>query len=49
MADLSFTRGGYARTARSVPRGSGGYEIHRADHWLLARHGFSVAPYQTTL
>jgi hypothetical protein len=36
MTGLSFTRGGYARTARSVPRGSGGYEIHRPDHWLLA-------------
>jgi N,N-dimethylformamidase beta subunit-like protein len=36
MTGLSFTRGGYARTARSVPRGSGGYEVHRADHWLLA-------------
>jgi hypothetical protein len=36
MTGLTFTRGGYARTARSVPHGSGGYEIHLADHWLLA-------------
>ncbi|MEP6660379.1 MAG: N,N-dimethylformamidase beta subunit family domain-containing protein [Acidimicrobiales bacterium] len=36
MTGLSFTRGGYAHIARSVPRGSGGYEIHRPGHWLLA-------------
>jgi hypothetical protein len=36
MTGLSFTRGGYSRTFRSVRRGSGGYEIHRPDHWLLA-------------
>lgn len=35
LTGVSFTRGGYARTARSVRRGSGGYEIHRPDHWLL--------------
>ena len=36
MTGVSFTRGGYARTFRSVSRGSGGYEIHRPDHWLFA-------------
>lgn len=36
MTGLSFTRGGYSRTFRSIRRGSGGYEIHRPDHWLLA-------------
>jgi hypothetical protein len=36
MTGLSFTRGGYSRTFRSVRRGSGAYEIHRPDHWLLA-------------
>ena len=36
LTGLSFTRGGYARTAASVPRGSGGYEVHRPGHWLLA-------------
>ena len=36
LTGVSFTRGGYARTFRSVQHGSGGYEIHRPDHWLLA-------------
>lgn len=36
LTGVSFTRGGYARTFRSVQRGSGGYEVHRPDHWLLA-------------
>ena len=27
--------GGYHRIFRSVPRGAGGYEVHRPDHWLL--------------
>lgn len=36
LTGVSFTRGGYARTAASVPRGSGGYEVHRPDHWLFA-------------
>lgn len=35
LTGVSFTRGGYARTALSVPRGSGGYEVHRPDHWLF--------------
>ena len=35
LTGVTFTRGGYHRIARSVRRGSGGYEIHRPDHWLL--------------
>jgi hypothetical protein len=35
MTGVSFTRGGYHRIARSVRHGSGGYEVHRPDHWLL--------------
>jgi hypothetical protein len=35
LTGVSFTRGGYHRIARSVRRGSGGYEIHSPDHWLL--------------
>jgi hypothetical protein len=35
LTGVSFARGGYARTAMSVPRGSGGYEVHRPDHWLF--------------
>ena len=35
LTGVSFTRGGYHRIARSVRRGSGGYEVHRPDHWLL--------------
>jgi hypothetical protein len=36
LTGVSFTRGGYSRIYRSAPRGAGGYEVHRADHWLLA-------------
>jgi hypothetical protein len=36
LTGVSFTRGGYHRIASSVPRGTGGYEVHRPDHWLLA-------------
>jgi hypothetical protein len=36
LTGLSFTRGGYSRTAASVPAGSGGYQVHRPDHWLFA-------------
>lgn len=36
---LSFTRGGYHRIGQGTPRGSGGYEVHRADHWALAGTG----------
>lgn len=32
---LTFTRGGYARMGRGTPRSSGGYEIHRPDHWAF--------------
>jgi hypothetical protein len=35
LTGVSFTRGGYSRTAFSVPAGSGGYEVHRPDHWLF--------------
>jgi hypothetical protein len=35
MTGVSFTRGGYHRIAHSARRGSGGYEVHRPDHWLL--------------
>jgi N,N-dimethylformamidase beta subunit-like, C-terminal len=39
MTGVSFTRGGYHRIASSVPRGTGGYEVHRPDHWLLDHTG----------
>ena len=39
MTGLSFTRGGYARIGRRVPEGSGGYTVHREDHWLLEGTG----------
>jgi hypothetical protein len=35
MTGVSFARGGYARIGRRVPNGSGGYTIHRPDHWLF--------------
>jgi hypothetical protein len=39
LTGVSFTRGGYSRVAASVPRGSGGYEVHRPDHWLFEGTG----------
>ncbi len=36
MTGVSFTRGGYHRIASSVPNGTGGYEVHRPEHWMLA-------------
>ncbi len=35
MTGVSFARGGYARIGRRVPMGSGGYTIHRPEHWLF--------------
>lgn len=35
LTGVTFTRGGYARIGRSVPRGSGGYTIHRPEHWVF--------------
>ena len=34
MTGVSFTRGGYAHMPNS-PRGSGGYDIHRPEHWVF--------------
>ncbi len=39
MTGVSFARGGYARIGRRVPGGSGGYTVHRPDHWLFAGTG----------
>ena len=36
MLGVSFTRGGYARIGRRVPRGSGGYTVHRPEHWIFS-------------
>jgi hypothetical protein len=35
LTGVSFTRGGYHRVHKSVPRGTGAYEVHRPDHWLF--------------
>jgi len=35
MTGVSFARGGYHRIGKVVPRGAGGYTVHRADHWLF--------------
>ncbi len=35
LTGVSFTRGGYARIGRRVPRGSGGYTVWRAEHWAF--------------
>ena len=39
LTGVTFTRGGYHRIASAVPQGSGGYEVHRSDHWLLEGTG----------
>lgn len=35
LTGLTFTRGGYSRIGRRVPRGAGGYTVHRPDHWVF--------------
>jgi hypothetical protein len=35
MTGVSFVRGGYHRIGKRVTNGSGGYTIHRPDHWLF--------------
>ncbi len=35
LTGVTFTRGGYARIGRRVPRGSGGYTVHRPEHWIF--------------
>lgn len=35
LTGVSFTRGGYARIGRRVPRGSGGYTVWRPEHWAF--------------
>lgn len=35
MTGVSFSRGGYARIGRNVGRGSGGYTVHRPEHWVF--------------
>ena len=35
LLGVSFSRGGYARIGRRVPRGSGGYTVHRPEHWVF--------------
>jgi hypothetical protein len=35
MTGVTFTRGGYARIGRNVGRGSGGYTVHRPEHWVF--------------
>ncbi len=39
MTGLSFSRGGYARIGKRVTQGSGGFTVHRPDHWLLEGTG----------
>jgi hypothetical protein len=36
---LTFTRGGYSRYGLGVPRASGGYTVHRPDHWIYEGTG----------
>ncbi len=39
LTGVSFTRGGYSRIGSRVPRGAGGYTVHRPGHWLFAGTG----------
>ncbi|MED4582558.1 hypothetical protein P9578_07140 [Brevibacillus choshinensis] len=39
LTGVSMTRGGYARTGMTVPRGAGGYTIYRSDHWAFEGTG----------
>lgn len=39
---LSFTRGGYHRIGRAVPRGAGAYTVHDPDHWALEGTGLAA-------
>jgi hypothetical protein len=32
---LTFTRGGYSRYGLGVPRASGGFTVHRPEHWVF--------------
>ncbi|HEY7666947.1 MAG TPA: N,N-dimethylformamidase beta subunit family domain-containing protein [Actinomycetota bacterium] len=36
---LTFTRGGYSRYGLGAPDASGGYTVHRPDHWAFAGSG----------
>lgn len=39
MTGVSFARGGYARIGRRVTAGSGGFTVHRPEHWLFEGTG----------
>jgi hypothetical protein len=39
MTGVTFARGGYSRIGRNVSRGSGGYTVHRPEHWLFEGTG----------
>ena len=39
LTGVSFCRGGYARIGGGVPHGSGGYTVHRPEHWVFAGTG----------
>ena len=41
MTGLSFSRGGYARIGKKVKAGSGGFTVHRPDHWLFEGTGLA--------
>lgn len=39
LTGVSFTRGGYVRMGRAVPRASGGYTVWRPEHWAFEGTG----------
>jgi len=41
MTGVSFCRGGYARSGGGVPAGSGGYTVHRPEHWAFDDTGLA--------
>ncbi len=41
LTGVSFSRGGYIRMGRAVPRATGGYMTWRPDHWVFAGTGLA--------
>lgn len=39
LTGVSFSRGGYVRMGRAVPRASGGYTVWRPEHWVFSGTG----------
>ncbi len=42
LTGVSFCRGGYARAGGGAPAGSGGYTVHRPEHWTFGGTGLRL-------